>query len=67
MPRGICKWPRSGSLWKQSGLPKRSAVIVNQIRSVDRLRLQARLGKLARPSMERLDEAIQISLGLTRL
>jgi hypothetical protein len=34
---------------------------------VDRLRLQARLGKLAGPSMERLDEAIKISLGLTRL
>ena len=52
---------------EESGLPKRSAVIVNQIRSVDRLRLQARLGKLAGPSMERLDEAIKISLGLTRL
>jgi mRNA-degrading endonuclease toxin of MazEF toxin-antitoxin module len=67
MPRGICGWLRSGFPWKQSGRPKRSAVIVNQIRSVDRLRLQARLGKLARPSMERLDQAIKISLGLTRL
>jgi mRNA interferase MazF len=51
----------------ESGLPKRSAVIVNQIRSVDRLRLQVRLGRLSRPSMERLDEAIMISLGLVAL
>ena len=49
---------------EESGLPKRSAVIVNQIRSVDRLRLQKRLGRLSRPSMERVDEAIKISLGL---
>jgi mRNA interferase MazF len=47
-----------------SGLPKRSAVIVNQIRSVDRLRLQKRIGRLSRQSMKRVDEAIKISLGL---
>jgi mRNA interferase MazF len=49
---------------EESGLPKRSAVIVNQIRSVDRLRLQKKLGRLSRQSMERVDEAIKISLGL---
>jgi mRNA interferase MazF len=48
----------------ESGLPKRSAVIANQIRSVDRLRLQKRLGRLSRPGMERVDRAIEISLGL---
>ena len=52
---------------EESGLPKRSAIIVNQIRSVDRLRLQKRLGRLSRPSMELVDEAIQISLGLVPL
>lgn len=52
---------------EESGLHKRSAVIVNQIRSVDRLRLQERLGRLSRPSMERVDEAIKISLGLIPL
>jgi mRNA interferase MazF len=52
---------------EESGLPKRSAVIVNQIRSVDRLRLQKRMGRLSGPSIARLDEAIQISLGLARL
>jgi mRNA interferase MazF len=48
----------------ESGLQKRSAVIVNQIRSVDRLRLQRKVGRLSRQSMERVDEAIKISLGL---
>jgi mRNA interferase MazF len=52
---------------EESGLPRRSAVIANQIRSVDRLRLQKRLGRLSRPSMELVDEAIQISLGLVPL
>jgi mRNA interferase MazF len=52
---------------EESGLPKRSAVIVNQIRSVDRLRLQERMGRLSRLSTERLDEAIKISLGLAPL
>ena len=46
-----------------SGLPKRSAVIVNQIRSVDRLRLQKKIGRLSRQNMERVDEGIKISLG----
>ena len=52
---------------EESGLPQRSAVIVNQIRSVDRLRLRQKLGRLSTPSMERLDETIKISLGLARL
>jgi mRNA interferase MazF len=47
-----------------SGLPKRSAIIVNQIRSVDRLRLQKKVGRLSTQNMERVDEAIKISLGL---
>jgi len=51
----------------ESGLPKRSAVIANQIRSVDRLRLQKRLGRLSLRGMERVDRAIEISLGLVDL
>ena len=47
-----------------SGLPKRSAVIVNQIRSVDRLRLQKKVGRLSRQNMMRVDAAIKISLWL---
>jgi mRNA interferase MazF len=51
----------------ESGLPRRSAVVVNQIRSVDRKRLAKKLGHLSRQSMRRVDEAIQISLGLVDL
>ena len=52
---------------EESGLPTRSAVIVNQIRSVDRLRLEKRLGRLSRQSVRRVDEALRISHGLVEL
>jgi mRNA interferase MazF len=51
----------------ESGLPRRSAVVANQIRSVDRKRLAKKLGQLSRQSMRRVDEAILISLGLVDL
>jgi mRNA interferase MazF len=49
---------------EESGLPKRSAVIANQIRSVDRKRLFGRIGRLSASSLRRVDEALKISLGL---
>ena len=49
---------------EESGLRKRSAVITNQIRSVDRQRLVARLGQLSPSSLRRVDEALKFSLGL---
>ncbi len=48
----------------ESGLPLRSAVVLNQIRSVDRQRLGKRLGHAGRRIMDRVDRAILISLGL---
>lgn len=48
----------------ESELPKRSAVILNQIRSVDRQRLGRKAGQLSPPTMRRVDEALKISLGL---
>jgi mRNA interferase MazF len=50
-----------------TGLSQKSAVILNQIRSIDRTRLQKRLGTLDAPTMSRIDEAIKISLGLIAL
>ena len=47
-----------------SGLAKRSAVILNQIRSIDRQRLLKRLGSLSTLTMRRVDEGLRISLGL---
>ena len=52
---------------QESGLPVRSAVIANQIRSVDRRRLARKFGNLSDRSMERVDEALKISLGLVEL
>lgn len=52
---------------EDSGLLKRSAVVLNQIRSVDRRRLIKRLGALSRQTMRRVDEALKISLGLNEL
>jgi mRNA interferase MazF len=49
---------------EESGLAIRSAVIANQIRSVDRERLFGRLGHLSVSSLRRVDEALRISLGL---
>jgi mRNA interferase MazF len=49
----------------QSGLSLRSAVLLNQIRSVDRRRLTKRLGRASAATMRAVDQALQISLGLT--
>jgi mRNA interferase MazF len=51
----------------KSGLQKSSAVVLNQIRSVDRQRLVKRLGMIDAATMHRVDEAILISLGLVTL
>ena len=50
-----------------TGLRTPSAVILNQVRSIDRTRLQRRLGALDAPTMRRVDEAIKISFGLIPL
>lgn len=51
----------------ESGLPLRSAAVLNQIRSVDRQRLVRRLGHASAKTMDCVDRAIRISLGLIRL
>ena len=48
----------------ESGLSLRSAVILNQIRSVDRRRLRKRVGRISPGAMRRVDQALKISLGL---
>jgi len=48
----------------KSGLRKPLAAILNQIRSVDRKRLIQRLGELDAPTMESINHALMISLGL---
>jgi mRNA interferase MazF len=47
-----------------NGLKVLSAILLDQVRTVDRQRLIKRLGVLDSSIMRRVDEAIQISLGL---
>lgn len=49
------------------GLPKESAVLLNQIKTIDKARLETREGELDAPTMRQVDEALKISLGLTPL
>ena len=49
---------------EQSGLHKRSAILLNQVRSVDRSRLLKRIGRVAPDTMEQVDAALMISLAL---
>ncbi len=51
----------------EGGLTAESVILLNQIRSVDRRRLVKRLGKVSRQTMDRVDRAIQISLGLVEI
>jgi mRNA interferase MazF len=59
--------PREVPLPPKAGFPKASAVILNQIRSVDRERLIKKLGSLDTATMRKVDEALMISLGLIKL
>jgi len=51
----------------RTGLPKPSAVVLNQIRSVDRIRFVKRLGAVDAATMSKVDQALLISLGLITL
>jgi mRNA interferase MazF len=42
-------------------------VLLNQIRSIDRRRLVRRLGIVTPPTMEQVNRAIQLSLGVIEL
>lgn len=46
------------------GLKKNSKVLLNQIRAVDKIRLIKKLGKVDKDTLNKINEAIKISLGL---
>lgn len=46
------------------GLKKESLVLLNQIKTIDKRRLESRLGSLEPEIMHEIDKAIKISLGL---
>jgi mRNA interferase MazF len=49
-----------------SGLDKPSRAVANQIRSIDRKRIDRRLGRLSADELDSLDRAVAIQLGLRR-
>ena len=51
----------------EGGLEIPSAVLLNQLRSIDKRRLLKRLGIVRPETMERVDRALSISLGLVDL
>lgn len=49
------------------GLTKNSAILLNQIKTIDKSRLERHLGHLDAQTMSQVDEALKISLGLVPL
>ena len=50
-----------------SGLKKDSKVLLNQIRAVDKRRIIKKLGKVDRETIDKINNAIKISLGLVEI
>lgn len=48
----------------EAGLEKDSSVLLNQIKTIDKQRLENYIGKLDHDVMKKVDQAIKISLGL---
>lgn len=51
----------------EGGLSVDSVALLNQIRSIDKRRLVRRLGAVRRDTMEQVERALQISLGLLKV
>lgn len=51
----------------EGGLGSDSVVLLNQVRSIDKLRLVRRLSRLTVETMHRVDQALLISLGLSHV
>jgi mRNA interferase MazF len=49
------------------GLPQASSVLLNQIKTIDRSRLEERIGQFNEQVMHQVDAAIKISLGLEQV
>lgn len=47
------------------GLSADSTVLLSQISTLDKSRLKKKIGQLAKPEMQKVDQAIKISLALT--
>jgi mRNA interferase MazF len=52
---------------EEYGLTKDSVVLAEQVRTIDKRRLRERVGVLSSEAMNSVDEALQISMGVTEL
>jgi mRNA interferase MazF len=52
---------------REGGAETDSVVLLNQIRSIDKARLLRRLGACSEATMQRVDRALRVSLGLVEL
>lgn len=52
---------------KEVGLMRNSVVLLEQIRTIDKRRVQQKLGRLDSKTMEMVDEALAISMGLVNI
>lgn len=63
---GKARLPTHISLAAMScGLPKDSVVLLEQIRTLDKHRLRERAGQITPEDQKRVDQALDVSLGLT--
>lgn len=52
---------------KEYGLERDSVILAEQIRTIDKSRLKQRIAVLKQETMQRVDQALAISLGLQQL
>ena len=50
---------------QNAGLSKDSVILLEQVRTIDKQRLKEKMGHLDRTTMNNVDNAIQVSFGLT--
>lgn len=51
----------------RTDLPKNSVVLLEQLRTIDKKRLQQKLGAFDEETMEEIDEALGVSIGLVSM
>ena len=52
---------------EKTGIDKDSKALLNQIRTVDTVRLVKKIGRVDEETMDQVDDALMISLGLTKI
>lgn len=48
----------------EGGVAKKSIILLNQLRTIDKSRLLKRIGKITKNTLQKTDRALEISLGL---